>query len=120
MAEVQLRRWGCLTAIALLLIATGALTAWVYWQGCFSHANYTRIRDSMSREQVAELLGSSGEETKSIPCHPSYVQKPGYPPGWTGVVWGDTFIHWQDGSRGVYVGFVEGRVVSKCYLEPSL
>lgn len=120
MTKAQGRRWSGLTAVILLLVAAGALTAWWYWPGCFSHANYDRIQSGMSREQVAKLLGSPGEETKSIPGHPPYVQKPGYPPGWTGVVWGDTFIHWQDGYRDIYVGFVEGRVASKWYYEPSL
>jgi len=115
------RRSGCLTAITpLLLVAAGALTAWMYWPGCFSDANYERIEVGMSREQVAEWVGSPGEETKSIPGHPAYVQKPGYPPGWTGVVWGDTFVHWQNGYRSIYVGFVEGRVTSKWFYEPSL
>jgi hypothetical protein len=113
-------RWGCVSSVALLLIAAGALTAWIYWPGCFSYANYQRIQVGMSREQVAELLGSPGEETESIPGHPPYVHLPGAPPGWTGVVWGDTFVHWEDGGRDIYVGFAEGRVTSKFYWEPSL
>jgi hypothetical protein len=103
-----------------LLIAAATLVAWVYRPGCFSQANYERIQVGMSREQVAELLGSLGEETKNIPGYPSYVRLPGAPPGWTGVVWGDTFVHWRDGHCDIYVGFAEGRVTSKHYWEPSL
>jgi hypothetical protein len=33
---------------------------------------------------------------------------------------GDTFVHWQDGYRDIYVGFVEGRVTSKHFWKPSL
>lgn len=120
MAKLQRRVRGCFAAIALLLAAVGVVTAWWYWPGCFSYANYGRIQPNMSREQVAELLGSPGEVVESIPHHPPYVQKPGYPPGWTGAVWGDTFVHWQDGNRDIYVGFVEGRATSKHFWEPSL
>ena len=119
MAKFQWQRWACLNAVVLLLVTAAGVTAWVYWPGCFSHANYERIQAGMSREQVAELLGSPGEETKSIPGHPPYVQKSGYPQGWTGVVWGDTFVHWQDGHRDIYAGFAEGRITSKWYYEPS-
>jgi len=119
-AKASRRRWGCLTAVALLLIAAGALTALVYWPGCFSHTNYERVQVGMSREQVAELLGSPGEETTNIPGYPAYVHLPGAPPGWTGVVWGDMFVHWQDGSQDIYVGFAGGRVTSKHYWELSL
>jgi hypothetical protein len=104
----------------LVLAAVGLLYAWVNRQGCFSYSNYQRIQNGMNREQVAALLGSPGEETKSIPEFPAYVQLPGAPPGWTGVVWGDKFVHWQSGNREIYVGFAEGRVTSKHYWEPSL
>lgn len=114
------RIWACLVVVALLLAAGGALTAWVYPPGCISHANYERIRAGMSREQVVELLGSPGEVSKSIPHWPPYIHEPGYPPGWTGVVWGDTFVHWQEGHRDIYVGFAGGRVTSEWYKEPSL
>jgi hypothetical protein len=97
------------------LVGLGALAAWVYWPGCVSHANYERIQVGMSRELVAKLLGSPGEETECIPGYPPYVHLPGAPPGWTGIVWGDTFVHWQDGSQEIYVGFIQGRVASKDY-----
>lgn len=118
MAKAVRWRWGCVSAVALLLIAGGALTAWIYWPGRISHANFQRIQVGMSREQVADLLGSLGEETKSIPSHD--VHLPGSPPGWTGVVWGDTFVHWKDGNRLIYIGLAEGRVTSKFYWKYSL
>lgn len=118
MANAPWWRRGYLSAAAGLLIALGALAAWVYWPGCFSNANYERIQVGMSREQVAKLLGSPGEETKSIRGYPSYVHLPGAPPGWRGVVWGDTFLRWQDGDREIYVGFSEAQVTNKHYWEP--
>jgi hypothetical protein len=105
---------------SVALLAVVGLYAWVNWPGRFSYSNYERIEVGMSRERVAELLGSPGEETKTIPGFPRYVFRPGAPPGWTGVVWGDTFVHWQDGNRDIYVGLSEGRVASKYYWEPSL
>jgi hypothetical protein len=112
--------WGWLAAVVLLYVAVGVLFLWWYQPGCFSEVNYDRIQPGMSREQVAELLGSPGKETESIPGHPPYYHQPGYPPGWTGVIWGDTFIRWQDGHRDIYVGFAEGRVTSKHFWEPCL
>ena len=120
MAKLPRRRWVIASAVALLAVAAGLLYAWTERTGCFSYSNYQRIQAGMSREQVAELLGSPGEETKNIPGVPPYVRLPGAPPGWRGAVWGDTFVHWQDGSRDIYVGFSEGRVTSKDYWEPSL
>jgi SmpA / OmlA family len=112
--------WGWIAVVVLLYVTVGGVGAWWLWPGCFSKANYDRIQPGMSRDQVAALLGSPGRETKSIPHHPPYHQKPGYPPGWTGAVWGDTFIHWQDGYKDIYVGFADGQVTSKFYWEPSL
>jgi hypothetical protein len=117
---VSRRSWLIASAAAWLTVAAGLLYSWADRPGSFSHSNYQRIENGMSREQVAELLGSPGEETKTIPGFPAYVHLPGAPPGWTGVVWGDTFVHWQSGSRDIYVGFFEGRVSSKHYWEPSL
>lgn len=111
--------WVHLSAVTLILVVVEVMTVWWYWPGCFSHANFDRIQPGMSREQVAELLGSPGEVTKSIPHHPPFVQNPGYPPGWTGAVWGDTYVHWQDGYRVIYVGFAEEQVASKYFWEPS-
>jgi len=114
------RAWMIASVLAVLAIAIGLPYAWTQRTGCFSYSNYQRIQNRMSREQVIELLGSSGEVTQNIPEFPPYVHLPGAPPGWTGVVWGDTFVHWRDGNRDIYVGFSEGRVTSKDYWEPSL
>jgi hypothetical protein len=84
---------GCLIVVVLMLAAGGMLTVWSRRPGWLSETNYERIRVDMSRQQVAELLGSPGEISKSIPHWPRYVHEPGYPPGWTGVVWGDTFVY---------------------------
>ena len=120
MARLPGRRWAIASAVVLLAVAAVLLYARADRTACFSYTDYQRIQNGMSREPVAELLGSPGEETKSIPGFPAYVHLPGAPPGWTGVVWGDTFVHWQDGDRDIYVGFAEGRVTSKHYWEPSL
>lgn len=118
---VKLRRtWAIASALAMLVTTAGLLFAWSERTGCFSYSNYQRIQVGMSRQQVADQLGSPGDETKNIPGFPAYVHLPGAPPGWTGVVWGDTFVHWHDGVRDIYVGFSEGRVTSKHYWEPSL
>jgi hypothetical protein len=114
------RKWGWILAITLLTIAVSSIYAWVNQTGCFSYANFERIQVGMSREEVADLLGSFGQETTSIPGYPPYVHLPGAPPGWTGVVWGDTFVHWEDDGREIYVGFSNGRVTSTHYWEPSL
>src|SRR5437667_9171789 len=66
------RRWVIAAAVALVVIAAGMLYARTNRTGRFSHSNYQRIQNGMSREQVAELLGSFGEETKSIPNFPLY------------------------------------------------
>lgn len=102
------------------MAAFGLSQMWVDRPGCFSHSNFLHIQTGMSREQVAGLLRSSGDEVKSIPEFPPYVRLDGAPPGWTGVVWGDTFVRWKSGDRDIHVGFTEGRVTSKCYWEPSL
>jgi hypothetical protein len=118
-AEVRWRKWALPSAFALFVVAgVGLLYVWQNRPGRFSYSNFQRIQNGMTREQVTELLGSPGEETESIPGFPPYV--PGAPPGWTGVVWGDTFVHWQSGDREIYVGFLKGRVTSKHYWEPSL
>jgi outer membrane protein assembly factor BamE (lipoprotein component of BamABCDE complex) len=67
--------------LSVLTVVAGILLAWVYGAGCFSHTNFQRIQSGMSREQVTALLGSPGEETKSIPGFPEYVHLPGAPPG---------------------------------------
>jgi len=109
------------TAGAILLAAAGAQIRWRNRSGCISYVNHERIQVGMKREQVAELLGSPGEEPKyNIPHYPPYVRKPGAPPGWSGVIWGDTYAVWQDGYREIQVGFASGRVTSKHYWEPSL
>jgi hypothetical protein len=114
------RKW-TLLSVAVMVAATVSLPlAWVTWPGCFSYCNYQRIQNGMNRQQVTELLGSAGEETTSIPGYPPYVHLPGAPPGWTGVVWGDTFVRWYSDGVEIYVGFSEGCVTSKCYLATSL
>jgi hypothetical protein len=113
-------RWRWAVVLSVVAAAAVSLCAWACWPGRVSFANYLRVRGGMSRERVANLLGSPGEETAYIPGFPPYVHLPGAPPGWTGVVWGDTFVRWQSGDLEVYVGFSEGRVVSKNYfLETS-
>jgi len=46
-----------------------ALTAWVYWPACISHANYGRIWDGMSREQVEGTYKNrfSADKIKNVP-----------------------------------------------------
>lgn len=116
----RLGRKRIIADILLLVVTLGGIAAWICWPGCFSRFNYGRIDVGMSRDRVTELLGSPGEETTLIPGHPPYVEKPGAPPGWLGVVWGDTFVHWRDGDRDIYVGFTAGLVTSKFFYEVSL
>jgi hypothetical protein len=116
MEKVRQRR---AVVLSVVVAASVCLSAWVCWPGRMSYVNYYRVQVGMSRERVAELLGSRGEESADIPGFPPYVHLPGAPPGWTGVVWGDTFVRWQSGDLEVYVGFSEGQVVSKNLLETS-
>ena len=44
---------------------------------------------------------------------------PGAPPGWHGVVWGDTVVEWRFGQAEIWVAFVDGRVNTKHYWMPS-
>src|ERR1700728_3526644 len=79
MTNLRRRTWVMTSAVATLMVLTGLLYAWNERKGCFSYSNYQRIQNGVSREQVAELLGSPGEETKSIPGFPPYVRLPGAP-----------------------------------------
>ena len=108
MTIVRPRTWVIVLSVATLSVVGGFLYG--DREGSFSYANYERIQTGMSHERVAELLGSSGEQTKNIR---------GFNTG-AGVVWGDTFVHWRAGDDDIYVGFAEGRVTSKYYWEPSL
>jgi len=86
------------------------VSVWDYYsKGQFSHVNFERIQIGMSREKVVELLGSPGEETTSIPSRPASFQESGA----TGK--GDSFLRWNDVSRDIYVGFIDGSVSSKFY-----
>jgi hypothetical protein len=116
-----LRRWigACLVVVVIVMLLTAAgivaLFFWLARAGVASSFNYDRIQPGMSREQVEALLGSAGTEVKSIPGVQPDMQAPGAPPGWTGVVWGDTYLYWESGPDQIWVGLSEGRVVSKHY-----
>lgn len=114
--------WFVLLSAGLAAVAALTLVVWRDREqaGEVSYRNYERISVGMTREQVEALLGSAGEEVKTIPQFPAYIHPPDVPPGWTGVVWGDTFVRWQSGDRDIHIGFSEGRVTSKHYWEPSL
>ncbi len=125
------RRWwvACAVAVAIVLVAPAVVLvvgSLVYiWQTQPERAlgqNCERIRVGMSREEVAALFGSPGEEigADQMPGYPPYAHDPAAPPGWNGVVWGDTFVVWHAGQATVFVGFSNGRVTSKCFLMPSL
>ena len=116
-----LKRWigACLVVVAIVMLLTAAtavaLSFWLGRTGVVSRFNYDRIQVGMSREQVEALLGSPGTEVKSIPGVQPDMQAPGAPPGWTGVVWGDTYLYWESGPDQIWVGLSQGRVVSRFY-----
>ena len=105
---------------AALFLAPTCLFAWVCWPGSFTRCNYERIQPGMSREQVAALLGSPGEVIQGVPDIYPRRNVPGAPPGWSGVVWGDTYLHWSEGNRDIYVGMVKGVVANKYFFDLSL
>jgi hypothetical protein len=110
-----------LARLILLVLLTTAVVAWLCWPGCLSYFNFYRISEGMTREQVQALLGSAGQEVSSdsIPGYAPSVHLPGAPPGWTGVVWGDSFVEWRGEGPTIIIGFEHGKVTSKYYWQPS-
>jgi hypothetical protein len=105
----------------VLLIAAIRQYDWEHRREYAALQDFQRIQTGMTRDQVADLLGSPGEEVSIdfIPRHPQDTRLPGAPPGWTGVVWGDTVLYWHFGQLTIWVAFIDGRVNSKADWLPS-
>ena len=127
--KISRRRWVACAVVAalllaippLLLIAASRQYDWEHQREYAALRDFQRIQTGMSRDQVAELLGSPGKEVSInfIPGHPEDTHLPGAPPGWTGVVWGDTVVYWCFGQLEIWVAFIDGRVNSKASWMPS-
>ena len=116
-------RWRRISlVIVFVCFVSGVWYRWTIRTGCISYHNYKRIQVGMSRVEVIQLLGLSGEvvEANQIPIVPNYAIPPGSPAGWSGAVWGDSYVRWYDGQQKIYIGLVEGRVVNKWYWQLSL
>lgn len=98
-----------------LLVVAILVVAWGYWYfrtGTFSQINYARINHGMTRNEVADLLGSQGTE----------VPAPDKLPGDMVVQWDHSYNYGISWAIGLYVQvtFRNGVVVDKKYWEPSL
>jgi hypothetical protein len=128
-----MRRRKLIAAVGLAVVLAAGL-AWAWYDtnrtGRVSRANYQRIQDGMTLERVEALLGGPPYLELRPGDGPKTVDFSGVPddapPGTLGrkvdLLRGDKRFEWHASDRflWIWVGFTNGRVVSKNVWDPSL
>lgn len=109
---------GCMLFLAIAVILSLLLySAWSIRRtqpGVPSESNFDRVGKGMVFSEVVSLLGPGEEIPKNhVPGFAKPNTHPDAPAGEHGMVWGERFFRWRDGTDTILVGFADGRVTSK-------
>jgi hypothetical protein len=104
MRAVRILIFGSLAAACMPFLL---FLAWAYgprWESGFER-KYQRIQDGMTLDEVRQVIGFDGEVQTSVP-----MWQTGDP-----FVRGEQVFEWEKNGEQIWVGFDQGRVVSRYF-----